>query len=988
VVHRPTNGWSASTNGAEIVSPPLVSLVVINWNCRAHVGATIDSIKNQEYPAIEVIVVDNGSTDDSREVIAKHVGDDPRFRHVCLDQNLGQLGAYFDVFKLIRGDFVTIVDADDILFPSFVSSHVQVHLAVHESVALTSSNVIEITAAGRALTGTYSRVVDRVKPIAGGLRPLDVALRLSTVSKADYRLLAQATSIVGPAAVRWIWAPGTSNMFRRSVLALVQQEPKNRAYFRAADNYLNPLCHVLGGTALIDRHLAAYRIHDANYFAVRESINSLRNGRPQFRLQAHRDSREDLHFLFDRATMLEPVLGSRFWVVFRQLVLHIPDRDRFFANHLDLFSDYYRSLSAISGESRLYAELRRVLSLKELQTVIRAAYHGRVPPTLKLRSLKERLRFIKKPLSFIEAAGRAVVLKVKTTSARTMPPALLRTVRAMRVAGSAPPKQKREPKPERSPANFGPVAVLSVEPPIFLTGMAFRSMIGIAPAFGKAYGKRPAAFLIYPCWTIEDPHRAAEVIEAARAHQAEYPEHKLVFICNTGAERELLARSGLDAHLLNKNFTVSETVFRPLPDARIEFDAIYNARFDRSKRHELAAAIEHVAYVGYPCLSMGSSEEQSKLAVGLLRRSPRHALINPIEQGLPVSLPPEGVNAALNRAAVGLCLSSIEGSNYASVEYMLAGLPVVSTPSVGGREIYFDHEYCTICDPHPAAVRDAVEALKSRKIPRDYVRARTLAKIEPARRRFLSLINDLYEQLGGNRGYDDGAWPYSEISPFVTWKNYADHLRNFAEGRDVLGRVQQAGLDADIKRLVAGIEGIQMQTSELRAIVQAIRSRPGCSLLVFGCGNDSSFWEHAHPDGPTALIEDDPAWADKIRPQLKTAEIHLVDFGTRLSEWVSLLNSSQELELDLPQAVSDRKWDVIVVDGPPGHDNHAQYAGQEAAGRMKAIYMASKLVAPGGCVFVHDCERLPERNYVTRYLGADRLFLSLKGHAVLQGYAF
>ena len=983
MVHRPTNGWSASTYGAEAFSPPLVSLVVINWNYGAYVGATIASIKSQDYPAIEVIVVDNGSTDDSRQVIATHVGDDPRFRILHLDQNLGQLGAYFDVFKLIRGEFVTIVDADDILLPSFVSSHVQVHLAVHGSVALTSSNVIEITAAGRVLTGAYSRLGRRVKLISSGLRQLDVALRLSTISKVDYRRLAQATSTVGPEAVPWIWAPGTSNMFRRSILALVQQEPKNRTYFRAADSYLNPLCHIFGGTALIDRHLSAYRIHDANYFSARETVSFLNTGRPEFALRAHQEHRELLHFLFDRATTLQPFLKSRFWVVFRQFVQQIPDRDRFFANrdHLTLFIEHYRSLSTISGEPRLLAELRRVLERKELRAVIHDAYQGRVPPRIKLFLFKERVRFVK-------AAVRGVLLKAKTTAVGRMPRALLKTIGVMEVSRPATPQRKQELKLERDPADFGPVAVLSVEPPIFLTGIAFQSMIGIASAFGKAYANRPAAFLIYPCWTIEDTRRAAQVIEAARAHQAEHPEHELVFICNTGAERDLLARSGLDAHLLNKNFTVSETVFRPLPDARVEFDAIYNARFDPRKRHELAAAIKRVAYVGYPCPSMASSEEQGELAAELLRRHSGHALLNPLERGLPVALPPEGVNAALNRAAVGLCLSSTEGSNYASIEYMLAGLPVVSTPSVGGREIYFDHEYCTICDPQSDAVRDAVEALKARNIPRDYVRARTLAKIEPARRRFLSLIDDLSERLGGKRRYNDGFWPFGTISPFVTWKNYRDHLQTFADGRDVLGGVQQFGLDAHIKRLVAGIEGIQMQPSELFTVIQAIRSRPGCSLLVFGCGNDSTFWERAHPDGPTAFVEDDAAWADKIRPRLKTAEIHLVDYGTRLSEWVSLLDSSQELELDLPPAVRERKWDVIVVDGPAGHDNHAQYSGHEAPGRMKAIYMASKLVAPGGCVFVHDCERLPERNYAARYLGSDRLFVSVKGHAVLEGYAF
>jgi len=113
------------TNGADLVSPPLVSLLIINWNYGTYIGATIDSIKSQDYPAIEVIVVDNGSTDDSRDVIAKHAGDDPRFRVVHLDENLGQLGAYFHAFELTSGEFVTIVDADDILFPSFVSPWIE-----------------------------------------------------------------------------------------------------------------------------------------------------------------------------------------------------------------------------------------------------------------------------------------------------------------------------------------------------------------------------------------------------------------------------------------------------------------------------------------------------------------------------------------------------------------------------------------------------------------------------------------------------------------------------------------------------------------------------------------------------------------------------------------------------------------------------------------------------------------------------------------------
>lgn len=58
-----------------------------------------------------------------------------------------------------------------------------------------------------------------------------------------------------------------------------------------------------------------------------------------------------------------------------------------------------------------------------------------------------------------------------------------------------------------------------------------------------------------------------------------------MFLCNTAAERELLARGGLNAHLLNKNFTVADAIFRPLADTQIEFDALDNARLDPRKRH-------------------------------------------------------------------------------------------------------------------------------------------------------------------------------------------------------------------------------------------------------------------------------------------------------------------------------------------------------------------------------------------------------------------
>jgi uncharacterized protein (TIGR01627 family) len=477
------------------------------------------------------------------------------------------------------------------------------------------------------------------------------------------------------------------------------------------------------------------------------------------------------------------------------------------------------------------------------------------------------------------------------------------------------------------------------------------------------------------------------VIAAARAHLARYPDHRLVYACNTAEERDRLAQGGVAAILLNKNCIVPEQVFRPLDGVEVEFDAIYNARFDPNKRHELAGDVELLAYLSYddPAGTDETRQQQRQLIAALATRHPQHVLINPTDDGLPVRLPANQVNLALNRAAVGLCLSAIEGANYASVEYLLAGLPIVSTPSTGGRDVYFDPEFCTVCDPEPAAVRQAVERLRSRHIPRQYIRERTLATLEPHRRRFLSLIDDLTADLGGRRRYDDGRWPFSSLTELVSWDEHGAHLARF-ELADRPGSRPEP--DTTIERHLDGIAGVQLQREELRPIVDAIRSRPGCSLLVFGCGNDSVFWERVNHDGTTTFVEDDPDWAEQTAARLDRARVHLVTYGTTLDEWPSLLHQPGRLELALPPEVADRRYDVVVVDAPAGYERHFELTGREAPGRMQSIYTASRLVAPDGYVFVHDCDRPAEQAYATEYLGADRLFVRARGRALLQGYSF
>ncbi len=88
---------------AREVMAPLVSVVVINHNYAEFVGAALDSIRRQDYPYFECIIVDNGSTDASRAVIERHIDSDPRFSTLYLAENLGQLGAANRLLDRLRG---------------------------------------------------------------------------------------------------------------------------------------------------------------------------------------------------------------------------------------------------------------------------------------------------------------------------------------------------------------------------------------------------------------------------------------------------------------------------------------------------------------------------------------------------------------------------------------------------------------------------------------------------------------------------------------------------------------------------------------------------------------------------------------------------------------------------------------------------------------------------------------------------------------------
>ncbi len=101
---------------------PLVSIIIPTYNMRQWIGEAIDSALAQTYPHIEIIVVDDGSTDGTGDFLRERYGD--RIRYVY-QENRGRGAARNRGLELARGEYIQFLDADDLLAPHKLEKHVR-----------------------------------------------------------------------------------------------------------------------------------------------------------------------------------------------------------------------------------------------------------------------------------------------------------------------------------------------------------------------------------------------------------------------------------------------------------------------------------------------------------------------------------------------------------------------------------------------------------------------------------------------------------------------------------------------------------------------------------------------------------------------------------------------------------------------------------------------------------------------------------------------
>src|SRR5258708_6777457 len=229
-----TNNSLARLDAGTRGKPPLVSIIVVSHNYAQFVGKAVASALGQSYRPLEVILVDDGSTDGSQQILAAFADR----AEVILKRNGGETSTVNAGFAASTGDIVMLLDSDDML---------------HEAAA---ASVVAAWRPGISKVQYCLRVVDADDAPWGRNMPRYP----EGFSATDVRRLVRRFGTY-PAP------PSSGNAYSRDFLSKVMPIDARQFPF-APDGALNAIAPLYGDVVSIDRPLGYYRVHGRNMWAM------------------------------------------------------------------------------------------------------------------------------------------------------------------------------------------------------------------------------------------------------------------------------------------------------------------------------------------------------------------------------------------------------------------------------------------------------------------------------------------------------------------------------------------------------------------------------------------------------------------------------------------------------------------------------------------------------------------------------------------------
>jgi glycosyltransferase involved in cell wall biosynthesis len=261
------------------VKGTLATVIVNNFNYAHFLPQAVESALRQTYPHTEVIVVDDGSTDDSREVIARYEGQIVP----VLKENGGQTSTFNRGFAESRGHLICFLDADDVLLPTALERAVQ---------RFEDDGVVKVHWP-LCIVDDTGRWTGRTKPrhalIEGDLRHVIVR--------------------DGPDSSAWVPTSGNAwaRTFLESVLPIPETERQHGIGSASADAYLSMLAPLFGSVARLTEPQACYRVHGANDHSCMEFERRLAR---DLRLFRHRGD-VLIHYCEEKGLDVDPAVWDR-----------------------------------------------------------------------------------------------------------------------------------------------------------------------------------------------------------------------------------------------------------------------------------------------------------------------------------------------------------------------------------------------------------------------------------------------------------------------------------------------------------------------------------------------------------------------------------------------------------------------------------------------------------------------------------------------------
>ena len=248
----------------------------------------------------------------------------------------------------------------------------------------------------------------------------------------------------------------------------------------------------------------------------------------------------------------------------------------------------------------------------------------------------------------------------------------------------------------------------------------------------KYFKEHDYLFILMPCYFTEDFFK--QNMNILYQENKILTSNNIIFMCPSNIEIEICNKLNLRCILCNHNAFLDINVFKIQNNNKI-YDAVMNCRPEGWKRPYFAEKISKLAILkGYN-----------------IRKNDYYdlTLLNPDYINNNIRLSPLEVSNIYSKSHIGLIFSEEEGACYSSSEYLLCGLPVISTESKGGRDFWYNDKNSIICEENSESVlkcvNEAIEKIKNGYFNAEEIRNKHIEQMKICQNNLINQVSEIFK---------------------------------------------------------------------------------------------------------------------------------------------------------------------------------------------------------------------------------------------------